>query len=90
MSTPFRKLDINAVSTKVRTVYAFPTPTLSLSQVTDWLGVCTKFAETLAKDDPVLSDWRERLAVFERGMPLLLQLASKYLKVTIKLLTGFR
>lgn len=49
----------------------------------DWLGVCTKFAETLAKSDPVLSNWRERLQVFEKGMPLLLQLASKYLKVII-------
>jgi hypothetical protein len=50
--------------------------------VTDWLAVCDKFEETLGKQDPVLVEWRQRLTVFKSGMPLLLQLSSKYLKVT--------
>ena len=45
--------------------------------------MCTKLLDTLDKDDPVLTEWRERLNRLKRGMPLLMQLSSKYLKVSV-------
>ena len=52
-----------------------------VAQVNEWLAVCLKFEDTLDKKDPVLVQWATRLQVFKSGMPLLLQLSSKYLKV---------
>ena len=66
MSSAFKKLDITSISTRV----------------TDWLEACVKLGETLGENDPVLVEWRERLNNLKRGMPLLLQLSSNYLKVS--------
>ena len=57
-----------------------------VAQVNEWLAVCLKFEDTLDKIDPVLVQWATRLQVFKSGMPLLLQLSSKYLKVHSHLL----
>lgn len=51
-------------------------------KVSDWLEVCTKLEQTLGEKDPVLKEWRGRLNNLKKGLPLLLQLSSKYLRVS--------
>lgn len=51
--------------------------------MSEWLEVCSKLEETLEGKDPVLREWRERLEKLKKGMPLLLQLSSKYLRVRL-------
>ncbi len=47
----------------------------------DWLEVCRKLEETVGDEDPVLLEWKGRLGLFQKEMPLLLQLSSENLKV---------
>ena len=46
--------------------------------------MCSRLEETLGENDPVLLEWRERLGIFKKGIPLLMELSSENLKVSIR------